>query len=103
MLVDSKNAAIPLRYPADWDGFAAQLPALLAGADSGWTQQVGQQAGLFGSPGESSVRAWTPPEGWRDLGRRVAMHADDTRYARLLAFARRLQQDPGLWADVLDS
>lgn len=92
---------LPLRYPADWDGFAAQLPALLAGA-ADWTQSVGVQAGLFGGACASSARAWTPPDGWHELGRRVAMHADDARYARMLAFARRLQQEPALWVDVLD-
>ncbi|WP_422009969.1 TIGR03915 family putative DNA repair protein [Roseateles sp.] len=92
---------LPLRFPADWDGFAAQLPALLAG-DADWTRDVGAQAALFGAPAQSHVQAWRPPEGWHDLGRRVAMHADDARYARLLAFARRLQREPGLWADVLD-
>lgn len=94
---------LPLRYPADWAGFAAQLPALLAGGDAGWTQQVGRQAALFGGGAEASRRPWVSPAGWDELGRRVAMHGDDTRYARLLAFARRLQREPSLWADVLDS
>lgn len=94
--------ALPLRFPADWDGFAAQLPALLAGGDAGWTHDVGAQAALFGAPVGSTARTWTAPEGWDHLGRRVAMHADDSRYARLLAFARRLQREPALWADVLD-
>jgi uracil-DNA glycosylase len=93
---------LPLRYPADWDGFAAQLPALLAGADAGWTQHVGAQAGLFGAAPEAAPQPWCPPDGWDELGRRVAMHDDDLRYARLLAFARRLQRSPGLWADPLD-
>lgn len=92
---------LPLRYPADWDGFAAQLPALLAG-EADWTRDVGAQAALFGAAAESTARAWAPPDGWDDLGRRVAMHADDARYAHLLAFARRLQRAPSLWADVLD-
>jgi len=92
---------LPLRYPADWDGFAAQLPTLLAG-EADWTRDVGAQAALFGAAAESTARAWAPPDGWDDLGRRVAMHADDARYARLLAFARRLQRAPSLWADVLD-
>lgn len=96
---------LPLRYPADWDGFAAQLPALLASGDGGWTRDVGAQAALFD---EAAVVArphcspWAPPRGWDELGRRVAMHADDSRYARLLAFARRLQAEPLLWQDVLD-
>ena len=93
---------LPLRHPSDWDGFAAQLPALLAHGDAAWTHDVGAQSALFGSPAEPIVGPWTPPTGWDDLGRRVAMHADDTRYARLLALARRLQREPGLWADVLD-
>jgi len=93
---------LPLRYPADWGGFAAQLPALLAGADAGWTRDVGAQAALFGTAPEASTSGWSPPEGWDELGRRVAMHADDSRYARLLAFARRLQREPVLWLDVLD-
>jgi len=93
---------LPLRHPSDWDGFAAQLPELLAGGDAGWTRDVGAQAALFGEAAESSHQTWTPPEGWDDLGRRVAMHADDSRYARLLAFARRLQRDPALWQDLLD-
>jgi DNA polymerase len=92
---------IPLRHPSDWAGFSAQLPALLAG-DADWTRDVGAQAALFGAPAESAACPWTPPDGWDDLGRRVAMHADDTRYAHLLAFARRLQREPGLWADGLD-
>ena len=96
------NAAIPLRYPADWDGFATQLPALLSGSDASWTNDVGAQPALFADAAETSAQPWTPPDGWDDLGRRVAMHDDDTRYARLLAFARRLQREPGLWADVLD-
>ncbi|RZL30831.1 MAG: DUF4130 domain-containing protein [Rubrivivax sp.] len=93
--------ALPLRHPADWAGFSAQLPALLAG-DADWTRDVGTQAALFSAPAESTCQHWTPPDGWDALGRRVAMHADDARYARLLAFARRLQREPGLWADVLD-
>lgn len=93
---------LPLRYPADWDSFAAQLPALLAG-EADWTRDVGAQAALFGNAAESNGHAWQPPDGWADLGRRVAMHADDARYACLLAFARRLQREPGLWADVLDA
>ncbi|MDR7273165.1 DNA polymerase [Pelomonas saccharophila] len=93
---------LPLRFPADWDGFAAELPALLAGHKD-WTADVGSQVALFGAPAESSAQAWSPPEGWAELGRRVAMHADDSRYARLLGFARRLQHEPGLWLDVLDS
>jgi DNA polymerase len=92
---------IPLRHPSDWAGFSAQLPALLAG-DADWTRDVGAQAALFGAPAESAACPWSPPDGWDDLGRRVAMHADDTRYAHLLAFARRLQREPGLWADGLD-
>ena len=94
---------VPLRYPADWDRFAEQLPALLAGAGADWTRDVGAQAALFGSAAEETAREWNPPDGWDELGRRVAMHADDTRYARLLAFARRLQCDPMLWEDVLDA
>ncbi|MGQ3053554.1 MAG: TIGR03915 family putative DNA repair protein [Roseateles sp.] len=93
---------LPLRHPSDWAGFAEQLPALLAGSDASWTRDVGAQAALFGECTEASPQAWAPPDGWDELGRRVAMHADDTRYARLLAFARRLQREPGLWADVLD-
>jgi probable DNA metabolism protein len=93
---------LPLRHPSDWDGFAAQLPTLLASGDAAWTHDVGVQSTLFGSPGEPVAGVWAPPAGWDELGRRVAMHADDTRYARLLAFARRLQREPGLWADVLD-
>jgi DNA polymerase len=99
---------LPLRHPADWTGFAAQLPALLAAgeagdaAEVGWTRDIGAQAALFGDTAEASALPWAPPEGWEDLGRRVAMHADDARYARLLAFVRRLQREPGLWADVLD-
>ncbi|MFG6412988.1 TIGR03915 family putative DNA repair protein [Roseateles sp. DC23W] len=93
--------SLPLRYPADWDGFAAQLPALLAG-EADWTSDVGTQAALFGAAAAAAAQRWTSPDGWNDLGRRVAMHADDTRYARLLAFARRLQREPCLWADVLD-
>ncbi|KQY79803.1 MULTISPECIES: TIGR03915 family putative DNA repair protein [Roseateles] len=92
---------LPLRYPADWDGFAAQLPALLAG-DADWTRDVGAQAALFCNAAEQAAKPWAPPDSWADLGRRVAMHGDDTRYARLLAFARRLQCEPGLWDDVLD-
>lgn len=95
--------ALPLRYPADWDSFAAQLPALLAGADGAWLRGVGAQAALFGDAALHSGPAWLPPEDWEDLGRRVAMHADDTRYARLLAFARRLQGDASLWQDPLDA
>lgn len=94
---------LPLRYPADWDGFAAQLPALLAGGDAGWTQDVGAQAALFGEAPAASALPWQPPDGWPALGRLVAMHADDDRYARLLAFARRLQHEPGLWDDRLDA
>lgn len=97
---------LPLRYPADWDGFAAQLPALLAGDGAGWTHDVGAQAGLFGEAAATEAgeaAAWRAPAGWDALGRAVAMHADDDRYARLLAFARRLQREPGLWADVLDA
>ncbi len=94
---------LPLRYPADWQGFATQLPALLAGADAGWTRDVGAQAALFGEAVQSDARAWRPPEGWDELGCVVAMHADDARYARLLAFARRLQAEPALWHDVLDA
>lgn len=94
---------VPLRHPADWQGFAAQLPLLLSAGDAGWTHDVGTQAALFNAQVEAGSGPWTPPDGWSDLGRRVAMHADDTRYARLLAFARRLQRDPGLWADVLDA
>ncbi len=93
---------LPLRYPSDWDRFAAQLPALLRAGDSAWTHDVGVQPALFSAPAKVVATAWLPPAGWHDLGRRVAMHADDTRYARLLAFARRLQREPGLWADVLD-
>ncbi len=93
---------LPLRHPADWRGFAAQLPALLAGGDAGWTRDVGAQAALFGDATESMAGAWMPPDGWEELGRRVAMHADDARYAHLLAFARRLQREPALWHDVLD-
>lgn len=92
---------LPLRYPADWDGFAAQLPALLAG-EADWTHDVGTQAALFGDAPPAAPVAWAPPEGWDALGRQVAMHGDDDRYARLLAFARRLQREPGLWADPLD-
>lgn len=94
---------LPLRYPADWDSFSAQLPALLAGADAGWTHAVGAQAALFGDAPAPATQPWQPPDGWHALGRSVAMHADDDRYARLLAFARRLQREPGLWADVLDA
>lgn len=93
---------LPLHHPSDWTGFAAQLPALLAGGDASWTRDVGAQAALFGESASTAGQAWAPPDGWDSLGRRVAMHADDTRYARLLAFARRLQCEPGLWADVLD-
>jgi DNA polymerase len=93
---------VPLRYPSDWDSFAAQLPTLLSAADTGWTHDVGVQPALFGSQAESFVGEWLPPPGWHDLGHRVAMHADDARYAWLLAFARRLQREPSLWADVLD-
>ena len=93
---------LPLRYPADWDGFAAQLPALLAGGDAGWTHDVGAQPALFADAPEAAPGTWQPPEGWAALGRLVAMHADDDRYARLLAFARRLQREPGLWSDRLD-
>ncbi|MGM9485182.1 TIGR03915 family putative DNA repair protein [Roseateles sp. NT4] len=93
---------LPLRYPADWEGFAAQLAALLAGADAAWTRDVGAQAALFADAVAPSALAWMPPQGWDELGRRVAMHADDSRYARLLVFARRLQAEPGLWLDVLD-
>ena len=93
---------LPLRFPADWDSFAAQLPALLSAADTAWTHDVGAQPALFASQAESAAGEWAPPFGWHDLGHRVAMHADDTRYARLLAFARRLQREPTLWADVLD-
>ena len=93
---------LPLRYPSDWEGFAAQLPALLAAGDTAWTHDVGDQAALFSTQEAAGSVDWTPPDGWHELGRRVAMHADDTRYARLLAFARRLQREPGLWADVLD-
>lgn len=94
---------LPLRHPADWAGFAAQLPALLAGGDASWTRDVGAQAALFGEAAETGARPWAPPDGWDELGHRVAMHADDARYARLLAFARRLQRDASLWADVLDA
>ncbi|MCF8206170.1 MAG: TIGR03915 family putative DNA repair protein [Methylotenera sp.] len=94
-------ARLPLRYPADWAGFAAQLPALLGGG-ADWTQAVGDQAALFAEPAQASLGPWTPPPGWDALGRLVAMHADDDRFARLLAFARRLQREPGLWADRLD-
>ena len=94
---------LPLRHPADWAGFADQLPALLAGAEAGWTRDIGAQSALFGDAAEANTRPWAPPDGWDELGRRVAMHADDARYARLLAFARRLQREPGLWADVLDA
>lgn len=97
---------LPLRYPADWDGFAARLPALLAGGDAGWTHDVGAQAGLFAEGPAAPAcagAAWRPPAGWDALGRAVAMHADDSRYARLLAFAQRLQREPGLWDDVLDA
>jgi DNA polymerase len=69
---------IPLRHPSDWAGFSAQLPALLAG-NADWTRDVGAQAALFGAPAESAACPWTPPDGWDDLGRRVAMHADDAR------------------------
>ncbi|RZJ03113.1 MAG: DUF4130 domain-containing protein [Rubrivivax sp.] len=93
---------LPLRYPADWDGFAARLAALLAGDDAGWTRAVGAQSPLFSDSTKSSAHDWVPPDGWDELGRSVAMHDDDTRYARLLTFARRLQSEPGLWADVLD-
>jgi DNA polymerase len=93
---------VPLRHPADWDRFAAELPALLAGADAGWIRDVGVQASLFGDAAETAAPGWVPPEGWDELGRRVAMHADDSRYARLLAFARRLRGNPELWQDVLD-
>ncbi|MDR7333922.1 TIGR03915 family putative DNA repair protein [Roseateles asaccharophilus] len=93
---------LPLRHPSDWDGFAAQLPALLACGHAAWTHDVGVQSSLFGAQAELVSGAWAPPAGWDDLGRRVAMHADDTRYARLLAFARRLQREPALWSDVLD-
>lgn len=92
---------LPLRHPADWAGFAARLPALLAGA-ADWTHDVGAQAALFGAAPDAGTEAWAPPDGWHELGRRVAMHADDSRYARLLAFARRLQREPALWADRLD-
>lgn len=97
---------VPLRYPADWDGFAAQLPELLAHSDGSWTRDVGAQAALFGDAapalGQTCSTDWVAPEGWAALGRNVAMHADDTRYARLLAFARRLHREPSLWGDVLD-
>jgi DNA polymerase len=93
---------LPLRHPADWPGFAARLPALLAGADAGWTRDVGAQAALFGDAPEAEATPWTAPDGWDALGRRVAMHADDSRYAQLLAFARRLQRETGLWSDPLD-
>ncbi|MCE4558191.1 TIGR03915 family putative DNA repair protein [Roseateles cellulosilyticus] len=93
---------LPLRYPADWDGFAARLPALLAGGDAGWAHAVGAQSALFGDSAEATAMPWVAPDGFDDLGRQVAMHDDDSRYARLLAFARRLQREPGLWADVLD-
>lgn len=94
---------LPLRHPADWRGFAAQLPALLSGSDPGWTRDVGAQPALFSDAPEAHAQAWQPPEGWDELGRLVAMHADDDRYARLLAFARRLQREPRLWTDRLDS
>lgn len=94
--------ALPLRHPADWDGFAAQLPALLAGGGGGWTLDVDAQATLFDDAVQPSEQPWAAPDGWDELGRRVAMHADGARYARLLAFARRLQREPGLWADMLD-
>lgn len=94
---------LPLRHPADWACFAAQLPALLAGDTTDWTHDVGAQAALFDDSVEPGQAAWAPPVGWDELGRRVAMHADDARYARLLAFARRLQREPLLWADVLDA
>ena len=93
---------LPLRHPADWSGFAAQLPSLLSTGDAGWTDDVGAQPALFTTHAEAAAGPWTPPDGWDNLGRRVAMHADDARYARLLAFARRLQREPSLWADVLD-
>jgi DNA polymerase len=93
---------LPLRHPSDWDGFAARLPQLLAGEDAAWTRDVGAQATLFADAAQSSGRAWTPPPAWDELGRRVAMHADDSRYALLLAFARRLQVEPSLWGDGLD-
>lgn len=93
---------LPLRHPADWRSFTAQLPALLAGGDPGWTRGVGAQAALFGDAPAAHGGAWQPPEGWDELGRLVAMHADDDRYARLLAFARRLHREPGLWSDALD-
>ncbi|MFG6468307.1 TIGR03915 family putative DNA repair protein [Roseateles sp. BYS87W] len=98
---------LPLRHPSDWDGFSAQLPALLAGAGAGWTHDLGAQAALFEAEPEPAAAPhagpWTPPPGWDALGRSVAMHDDDSRYARLLAYARRLQQAPGLWGDVLDA
>lgn len=95
---------LPLRHPADWGGFAAQLPALLEGADADWTQAVGPQGSLFGdAAAPPAAGPWVAPEGWSALGRLVAMHADDDRYARLLAFARRLQREPGLWSDRLDA
>jgi DNA polymerase len=94
--------SLPLRHPADWAGFAQALPALLAGQDAGWTQALGAQGALFEATAEVTPGEWQPPEGWHDLGRRVAMHAEAQRYAWLLAYARRLQQEPGLWADVLD-
>jgi probable DNA metabolism protein len=93
---------MPLRHPSDWPRFAEQLPALLGGADAGWTHDVGVQPALFASDAPGASCDWTAPEGWDRLGRRVAMHADDSRYALLLAFARRLQQEPALWGDVLD-
>jgi uracil-DNA glycosylase len=93
---------LPLRYPADWERFAEQLPALLAGARPDWTRDIGAQPALFGDAAEPKAPGWLAPEGWDELGRRVAMHADDTRYARLLAFARRLQGEPALWQDLLD-
>jgi len=93
---------LPLRHAADWAGFAAQLPALLGGADASWTRDIGAQAALFDDAAERDLRPWQPPDGWDELGRRVAMHDDDARYACLLAFARRLQHEPGLWQDRLD-
>lgn len=94
--------ALPLRYPADWDSFAALLPRLLAGADGGWAHDVGAQAALFGVDEAAQAAPWSSPPGWDALGRQVAMHADDDRYALLLAYARRLKREPALWDDPLD-
>ena len=96
---------LPLRHAADWDVFAAQLPRLLAAEGEGWTRAVGAQASLFTAevPAAAPCDDWVAPPGWDELGRRVAMHEDDTRYARLLAFARRLQREPGLWQNPLDA